>query len=167
MNKENMVDLFENEEVKPAEEKVTKSSKKIMVKRAAAAADKVEDKPAEKDVISDQMGKFFNDFMQQKEQNNEWQKVSDAKQETKKDLGTHISNLINIYNFVDRAVNGLNLSKEYMKPIQNMQLVLQNKIVQSIVSDEFKASIGYEKDAQDIITNAIAMSNIKRGMNKV
>jgi hypothetical protein len=161
MSKENMVDLFENDEVKPVEEKVVKSSKKIMVKRAAAG--KVEDKPAEKDVVPDQMGQFFNDFAQKMEKNNEWQKVSEAK----KDLGTHISNLINIYNFVDRAVNGLNLSKEYTKPIQNMQLVLQNKIVQSIVSDEFKASIGYEKDAQDIITNAIAMSNIKRGMNKV
>ena len=75
----------------------------------------------------------------------------------------YVSDLIHIRNYVMQATNNYNLPKTTAKELNRMMTVLDKKIVQEILSDEFKAIVGFE-DVDAIMKEAAINNNIKSGM---
>lgn len=75
----------------------------------------------------------------------------------------YISDLIHIRNYVVQATNNFALSKTTFKDLSKMLVVLDKKIVEQILSDEFKDIVGFG-DAETVMREAAANNNIKTGM---
>jgi hypothetical protein len=80
----------------------------------------------------------------------------------------NISDLISIKNYIINIINNnFNISNESAKKLQNIILVLDNKIINLIQSNDFLNEIGYdEKKMPEIIAQARKFNTMKRPEGK-
>lgn len=76
---------------------------------------------------------------------------------------SNITNLIQIRGYVLNAINNYTLPKETSKTLSKMLTVLDNRIVENIISNDFKELIGFE-DAAKMTMEAMKNNNIKRDL---
>ena len=74
----------------------------------------------------------------------------------------HVAQLIQIQGYVANAINNFALNKATAKELNNTLLMLNNKIVAHVLSDEFKDLIEFE-NVDEAIKEAMANNNIKTG----
>ena len=75
----------------------------------------------------------------------------------------YVSDLINIRNYVVQAINNYSLAKLTAKELNKMLLVLDKKIVDEILSDDFKEIVGFDT-AEQTMKEAAFNNNIKSGL---
>lgn len=74
-----------------------------------------------------------------------------------------ITHLIEIRSYVASAVNNFTLPKDSSNQLNKMLVMLDRRIVERLLSDEFKDTLGYE-DLDKIMAEVIKNNNIKSGM---
>ena len=77
-----------------------------------------------------------------------------------------ISDLIHIRNYVYGAINNSALHKTVAHELNKIQILLDNTIVEHILSVEFKDLIGFE-GVDAAVKEARANNNIKQGMSNL
>ena len=74
-----------------------------------------------------------------------------------------ITQLIEIRNYVVNAVNNFTLPKDSSNQLNKMLVMLDRRIVERLLSEDFKNLLGYE-DLDKIMAEVIKNNNIKLGM---
>lgn len=78
---------------------------------------------------------------------------------------SQLNELIAVRNYVNNAINNFNTKKEKLAELSNMLIVLDDLIVNNILSSNFKDQIGYSSEHQAIKDLRIK-NNIKSGLSK-
>ena len=77
-----------------------------------------------------------------------------------------ITDLIEIRNYVVAAVNNYSISRDKVSQLNEMLLLIDKRIVDKILSDDFKNLLGYQ-DVKAIVSEARKISNIKSGLKTI
>lgn len=72
---------------------------------------------------------------------------------------SEINNLIEIRDYVNLMINNFNLKKEEVKELSNIKLLIDKKIVDELLSDNFKKYINFDNIA-DVKKEAIANNTL-------
>ena len=76
-----------------------------------------------------------------------------------------LTDLINIRNYVSTAINNSMIDKKIVSELYTMQINLDKKIVNEIVSPEFKRQLGFwDEQMKEVVREAAKTNNIKTGM---
>lgn len=78
---------------------------------------------------------------------------------------SEITGLIEIRNYMMSAVNNYSLAREKVSQLNEMTILIDRRIVDKLLSEEFKHSLGYE-DVKKYVEEARQISNIKSGIKK-
>lgn len=76
-----------------------------------------------------------------------------------------INSLINIRDYINLMINNYNRSKDEFGQLKQLTVLVDNKIMSLILSDNFKAYVNFEQ-AAEAIAKAAKNNDIKSGMNK-
>jgi len=79
-----------------------------------------------------------------------------------------IANLIQIRNYVYTAINNFSIDKKVIKELNNTLILLDRRITDELVSDNFKEYIGFDPNNTDqmktVINDAIRTNDIRKDM---
>jgi hypothetical protein len=74
-----------------------------------------------------------------------------------------ISNLIGIRNYISTMINNYAISRDTVANLNKMVIVLDRRIVDKLLSNEFKEYVGFQ-DAEKLLSEARKISDIKSGL---
>jgi hypothetical protein len=74
-----------------------------------------------------------------------------------------LTHFIQIRNYVVNAINNFTLPKDSSNHLNKMLVMLDRRIVELLLSEDFKKLLGYE-DLDKIMAEVIKNNNIKSGM---
>lgn len=72
----------------------------------------------------------------------------------------NINDLINVRNYISMSVGNGSIDKKMVNYLSNLLLLLDKKILSILTDDEFKEYVDY-KDLQNVIDDVRRISNIK------
>ena len=78
----------------------------------------------------------------------------------------HLAQLIEIRRYVQECTNNYSIDKAKISVFHKMLLVLDRRITDGLLSDEFKGYIGFE-NAAAIVADVARITNIKSGMRPI
>ena len=76
-----------------------------------------------------------------------------------------IADLIAIRNYVQLSQDNYNLRKEQVAELRTILILLDKKIANVLVGDEFKSLVNFE-EAKAAVAEVAAINNIKSGLKK-
>lgn len=76
-----------------------------------------------------------------------------------------INNLITIRQYVINSISNSSIDRATVNVMNGMLILIDNKILKLLQSDDFKEYIGY-KDVKQAIAEVIRITNIKSGLKK-
>lgn len=74
-----------------------------------------------------------------------------------------ISQLISIRTYITMAVNNYSLHRDTVKQFNDMLVVIDRRLVESLLSNEFKDTIGFS-DVKTLVAEARKINDIKSGL---
>ena len=76
-----------------------------------------------------------------------------------------INNLITIRQYVINSISNSSIDRATVNVMNGMLILIDNKILNLLQSDDFKEYIGY-KDVKQAIAEVVRITNIKSGLKK-